>query len=71
MWTIIFLIFCLVFAFLFYEAVTTGNVRGRGWGFSVRWYDREDSPVSYWTLTVSYAVIVVWTLLFALKAWIG
>jgi hypothetical protein len=68
MWSIIFLGFSLFFSWLVYEAWATGQVKGRGWWFTVRYYSREDEPVMFWINTGAYGVIVVWTFVFGVMA---
>ncbi|MDI1302963.1 MAG: hypothetical protein PSX71_13745 [bacterium] len=62
MWSIIFPGLSLVFSLMLYDAWKTGRVKAKGWGFAIRYYDRNDQPIMFWITTVIYAVIVIWSL---------
>jgi len=68
MWSIPFFVFSLVFAWMVYQAMSTRKVMGRGWGNAIRYYSRDDEPVRFWVLTVTYIVIVVGALVFGVMA---
>lgn len=59
MFSIIFLVMCLVFSWLIYQAVTTREILARGWGFSTRTYSRDSDPIWYWITFVCYSVCAV------------
>ena len=57
---LLFIILGVYFAYLLHEGITTGQVKGKDYGFRpARYYTKEDSPFTYWSLIFSYTVIVL------------
>lgn len=65
MWSIIFPGLSLVFALMLYDAWKTGRIKAKGWGSAICYYDRHEQPIMFWITTATYAVIVIWSLSFA------
>lgn len=55
----------LFFSWMVYNAYSSREIRGRGWGVSTRIYRRDREPVWYWVTFSCYVIIAVWTTAFA------
>jgi hypothetical protein len=51
-----------------FNAFTSQEIKGRGWGFSVRTYQRDSEPIWYWVTFSSYLVCAVWATAFGILA---
>lgn len=58
----------LLFAWMAYNAYSSHEIKGRGWGFSTRIYRRDSEPVWYWVTFSCYVIIAVWTTVYAVMA---
>jgi len=56
---ILFLGLGALFIWLIYKALSTQEIKGRGWGFSVRTYDRNSEPKMYWVTLFSYVACAI------------
>lgn len=54
MFPTLFLALGALFSWMVFTAHSTQEIKGRGWGFSVRTYHRDDEPVMYWVTFSSY-----------------
>ncbi len=67
-----FLILGMIFLWLIIQAISTAEIKGRGWGFSSRIYRRDSDPIMYWVTFSGYLVCAIWSTVFgvlmALKA---
>lgn len=50
------------------NAFSSQEIKGRGWGFSVRIYHRDHEPVWYWVTFLSYLVCAIWASSFGVLA---
>lgn len=64
MFALIFLALGAWFLWMVFQAYSTGEIKGRGWGSQVRTYLRDEHPVWYWVTLVSYFVAGVWSAAF-------
>jgi len=63
-----FLSFGAYFFWMVFNAFSTQEIKGRGWGFSIRIYRRDSEPIKYWVTFFSYLICAVWTTLFGVLA---
>ncbi|NLT51334.1 MAG: hypothetical protein GXX85_10490 [Ignavibacteria bacterium] len=68
MFAVIFIILGILFFFLVYNAYVTGEVKGRGWGFSIRTYRQYKEPIKFWITFVSYLAAAIAATTFGLLA---
>lgn len=54
----------VLFFWMVFNAYSSQEIKGRGWGFSVRTYQRDSEPIWYWVTFVSYLVCAIWATLF-------
>ena len=55
-----------LFFWLVFKGYSDQEVKGRGWGFSIRIYRRASEPIMYWVTFVSYLVCAVWSSVFGI-----
>ncbi len=56
---LLFLLLACPFYWLIFSGLTTGEIKAKGWGVSVRIYRRADSPVLFWTTFALYIICAV------------
>lgn len=56
---ILFLGIGALFIWLIYKALSTQEIKGRGWGFGVRIFDRNSEPMMYWVTLFSYMACAI------------
>ena len=71
MFSLLFLTLVIVFCWLMYKGYTSGEIIGRGWGFSTRLYSRDDEPVWYWVTFLSYLACAVLSMAGAIVVFSG
>lgn len=64
----LFLAIGILFFWLVFKAYSSREIKGRGWGFSVRTYQRDSEPIWYWVTFSSYLVCAVWATAFGVLA---
>jgi hypothetical protein len=64
----IFLAIGILFFWMVFNAYSAQEIKGRGWGFSVRTYQRDNEPIWYWVTFLSYLVCAVWATAFGVLA---
>lgn len=64
----VFLAIGALFSWMVFKGISSQEVKGRGWGFSVRTYHRESEPIMYWVTFLSYLVCAVWATAFGVLA---
>jgi len=50
------------------RAFTSGELKGRGWGFSYRIYHRDREPFFYWLMLSCWVVCALWATVFGVLA---
>jgi hypothetical protein len=65
---ILFLAIGILFSWMVSNAVSSGSIQGRGWGFGTRTYRRDQEPVCYWVTFSSYLVCAAWAAVFGILA---
>jgi hypothetical protein len=58
----------ILFSWMVFKAYASGEITGRGWGFSTRTYCRDSDPVWYWVTFTCYVVCAVWATVFGIMA---
>jgi len=53
-----------VFFWMVFKAFSTHEIKGRGWGFDIRTYNRDSEPIMYWVTFSSYLICAVWATVF-------
>jgi hypothetical protein len=66
--SILFLPIGLLFFWMVCNAWFSREIKGRGWGFGVRTYQRDSEPIWYWVTFSSYLVCAVWATTFGILA---
>ncbi len=56
---ILFIILGIFFFMMVFNALSSEELKARGWGFSTRIYRRDDEPVMYWINFMSYLIAAV------------
>lgn len=56
---LLFLALGILFTWLLFKGYSSGEIMGRGWGFSTRLYSRDDQPIWYWITFGSYLFCAV------------
>jgi hypothetical protein len=64
----LFLAIGALFFGLVFQAHAAQEIKGRGWGSSVRTYRRDSQPVWYWVTFGCYLVCAVWATAFGVLA---
>lgn len=59
MYSALFLVLFVVFAWLIVDGLQQGEIKAQGW--RMRTYSRDDAPVMYWLTFAIYAVCAVVT----------
>ena len=57
-----------LFSWMVFNAFSSQEIKGRGWGFSTRIYRRDSEPIMYWVTFSSYLVCAVWATVFGVLA---
>jgi hypothetical protein len=57
-----------VFFWMVFSGFSSQEIKGRGWGFSVRIYRRDSEPIMYWVTFSSYLVCAIWATVFGVLA---
>lgn len=58
----------MLFFWMVFKAWSSREIKGRGWGFSVRLYCRDSEPIWYWVTLSSYLICAVWSTAFGVLA---
>jgi hypothetical protein len=66
MFATFFLAIGALFFWMLFQGLTDREIKGRGWGFSVRVYGRDTEPVMYWITFASYLVCALGSTVFGL-----
>jgi len=66
--SLLFLAIGLLFFWMLYSAISSQEIKGRGWGFSVRTYSREVEPVMFWVTFAGYLICALWSTAFGILA---
>jgi hypothetical protein len=64
----IFLAIGILFFWMVFNAYSAQEIKGRGWGFSIRTYQRDSEPIWYWVTFSSYLVCAAWATAFGVLA---
>lgn len=64
----LFLAIGALFFWMISKAIPSRSIKGRGWGFSTRVYQRDSEPIGYWITFSSYLVCAVWATTFGILA---
>ena len=64
----LFLAIGILFFWMVFNAFSSQEIKGRGWGFSVRTYHRDSEPSWYWVTFSSYLVCAIWATAFGVLA---
>lgn len=59
------------FFFLLNNALSSGDIQGRGWCFSVRTYRRDEQPGMYWFHFAQYLICAIVATAFGIMAAFG
>lgn len=65
---ILFLAIGFLFFWMVFNAYYAHEIKGRGWGVSVRTYHRDSEPIWYWVTFSSYLVCAIWASMFGILA---
>lgn len=58
--SILFLAVGALFFWILFRAYSAKEIKGRGWGFSVRTYRLDTQPAGYWVTFAAYLLCAVW-----------
>ncbi len=65
-----FIIVGMFFFVIVFKSLSSGELKGRGWGFSIRIYQRDSEPFMYWLNFIGYLMAAVFATVFGiLKAY--
>lgn len=67
----LFLLLGILFSWMVYRALATGELEARGWGFSTRIYSRDEEPIKYWMTFSCYVTCAVLGIVVALLLALG
>ena len=66
MFATFFLAIGALFFWMVFKGYSSQEIKGRGWGFDILIYHRDNEPVMYWVTFVSYLVCAVWSTVFGI-----
>jgi hypothetical protein len=64
MYALLFIVLGILFFTMVLNAVSSRELKARGWGFSIRIYQRDSEPIMYWINFVTYLIIAIWATVF-------